>query len=509
MVHGGEIDAIALKDTLVPKYISAGEWADWWSKARTAAKRSPNLALTGRSPVVVKYHPQGLTLEQEMAPIAQAARTPLDHLAVLQLYVREARSRKTRPQAEFTGPILRAVAEQAAAFQKQRPADSLAAALAVSAAEAMGLRKPDLPLPSPQEILAGAANPAAVVAELAGAPVWPEALAALAAAPEAARRLEELLRLVPTSELDDVAARLTEAGAAEAAVRAAAEAAAAPLANLELFLWLWKGPSRPLAGIPSKVDLLGRLLKAMQEAESDWQIAQPQRKAILQRCRAALGASDRAAYRQAVSEMDEAVAGTVKRLIERTTGLAAALYEDLLAILRESFFRLFAKEKIAAWLDEGTIWTTEAALHRKQDELKELQEVKMLENARAIGAAAEHGDLSENSEWKFALEERDLLRARAAKMVDELNRARAIRHENVPTDSVGVGSKVTLQRLADGTELELSFLGPWDSNPDGGVFSYQTALALELMGKAVGETVNLKLDGKDGEYRIERLASAV
>jgi transcription elongation GreA/GreB family factor len=133
----------------------------------------------------------------------------------------------------------------------------------------------------------------------------------------------------------------------------------------------------------------------------------------------------------------------------------------------------------------------------------------MMANARAMSAAAEHGDLRENSEWKSALEERDILRARAVKLQEEIARARIIRPEEVPTDSVGIGSKVLLRRVADGRELEMSFLGAWDSDIDRGLYSYQTGVGQELMGKRVGDTIQIRFEGMEGEYRIDSLGSAL
>ncbi len=508
-MHNGQIDAAALKEMLVPRYIAAGEWSDWWSKARTAARRCPNLALEGRSPVVIKYHAGGLTLEQEMAGAVAAAKTPLDKLAVVQQYVREARDRKTSVDATFIAPVVSSLGEQARAFKANRPADALAAALAVDAAEALGLPRPAAAFPSPKEIIESCPHPAEVVAELAEAPVWKGALDALETRSDAADQLEALLRLVPAGNLDDVAERLRKLGRDEAIATAAAEACAEPLHHLELFVWLWKGPAVPPANVPNKVDLLTRLLKAMLELEHDWSVPPSKRKAANQLFRSALSASDYASYKAALGAMDEGVAGTIKRLVERAGGLSHTVRGHMMDGLKEHFFGLFAKAKIDPWLDKGTIWTTQAALDRRSADLKEITEVKMPANAKAIGAAAAHGDLSENAEWKFALEERDMLRARAAKLQEELAMARVLHHEDVPADHVGIGSRVTLKRTSDGTAVELTFLGPWDSDLPKNIFSYQTQLAQDLMGKKAGDTVRLKLGESEDEYRIEAIASGL
>jgi transcription elongation GreA/GreB family factor len=509
MVHGGQIDSLALKDMLVPRHIPADKWSRWWSRARTAAKRCKNLNLEGRNPVTIVYHSGGLSLEAELAPAVVAARTPLEKLTLLQQYLREAKDRKLTINAEFTTPIVQALAQQASSFQLNRPADALAAAISIDFLSNLGIARPETNYPSAKDIIVSVAKAADAVAELAQTPLWHWGLDALTSRADLADQLEMLLRLVPAGYIDDVASRLVEAGRNEAIEKWTAKATSQPIEYVDMYIWIWRGPAVPPANMPGKVELLSRMLKAMIELEHDWNVPAAVRKSATQRLRAALSASDYASYRQAVTQMDEAVAGTIKRLIERTGGLSHTVHENMMSILRENFYSLFVKAKVAAWLDENVIWTTESAMLRREAELKDLTEVKMLANAKAIGAAAEHGDLSENSEWKFALEERDLLRARAAKIQDELAQAQVIRPDDISTDAVGIGSKVIFKRLQDSAEIEMSFLGPWDSDLENNIYSYKTPLGQDLMGRRVGDEVTLKIDNKEEVYRIERLAAAI
>lgn len=506
---GGRIDANTLRDKLVPAYLTKDQWSTWWSKARNAAKRHEQLSLEGR-PIVVSYHPAGRTLEEEMAALAAAATMPLERLDVLRRYAREVQSRKLQVDHAFAQPIMNSLAEQAETFRKRSPGDALGASLAIALAQGMGLPAPQREFPTPEAILAAAADPALAVRELTDATLWPAALDALAARPDAANYLTDLMRTAPSERLDEVAARLSRVAGEPAVAQAISEAAAQPLARLELNLWLWAGPKNPPAGAPGKVEMLRRLLDLLRQLEKDHDLDRESLKQIRQRIRSAFSASNYASYRAAVAQMDEAVAATIKTLIALVEdGLAEAVRDNLQSILSENFYALFAKAKILPWLDEGAIWTTEVALRRRQAELTHLMDVKMLENARAIGAAAEHGDLSENSEWRFAIEERDLLRAQAAVMQDEIGRARIIRPYEVPTDFVGVGSRVRLIRVDNGQQFTLDLLGPWESDPARYVFNYRTPLALTLLGRAPGEVVTLKLGGDESEYRIEAIESAL
>ena len=74
---------------------------------------------------------------------------------------------------------------------------------------------------------------------------------------------------------------------------------------------------------------------------------------------------------------------------------------------------------------------------------------------------------------------------------------------------VGIGSRVRLRRVADDREVTVTFLGPWDTDLANRTYSYQTQLAKEFLGKGVGDTGSLKIEGLEGEYRIEGLACGV
>ncbi|MBI5723489.1 MAG: GreA/GreB family elongation factor [Planctomycetes bacterium] len=509
--HGGKIDANALKERLVPEYIEGEKWSGWWGRARTAAKRCPNLVLEGKNPIVVVYHAGGLTLEDEMSAAVHEARTPLSKLAVLEQYVRQLRDRKLTMNQGFVGQIMSGLAGQASGFAANRPSDALAAGLAIAKAQGLGCPAPSAAFPKPADVLAGTAMPAEAVAQIDEPSLWPAALEALAARPDAAEQFTRLMYLAPAEHLDAVTGWLAGAGRQREINQAAAGSLADPLKHTELCVWLWKTPAVKVESAPSRVQLLARLLNAIQEIEHDWQIKPPVRKAFLQRLRHALAAGDYAGYRQAISEMDEHVAATIKRLVERCEeGLAESVHDDMVKALRQAFPQLFyARTKLPPWLDASAIWTSRAALDRRHAELKDLVEIKMPANAKAIGDAAAHGDLSENSEWKFALEERDLLRARVAKMQDELARARVFHPDDVPADSVAIGSRVTLKRRGDGSQLVMTFLGPWESDVEKRIYSYQTQLAQELMGKAVGDAVSMKIDGVEAVYEIAAVGPGV
>jgi transcription elongation GreA/GreB family factor len=510
LAAGGQTTSDRIKDELVDKYIASKDWSKWWSRARSAAKKTDLISIEGRSPVEITYHPHGRTLEEELAADARKARTPAARLEVLLTYARGLEAREEEPNDEFAAPLISVLSEDAHRLAPRHPEEALLAAIGLNALADRGLPVEETP-PSADDILGLAKKPAEAVAAQAGNDeLFPPALEALARREDAVDQLARLMTLVPAERLDAVADALTEAGAADRIDQAISAAWSEPADGVEILLWLWnEGDKAPPEAAGEKVELLFRLLKAMEDIAADMEADRKQVKETNQRIRAALSARSYGSYRQAMETMDEALADVARNRITRSAGLSRAKRDDMLSILREIHFKLFIEQRAEAWEDEDVVWTSRPALERRQAEHKELTEVTMLENARAIGTAAEHGDLSENSEWKFAMEEREMLQARAKKMQDELAKARVLEPGSVRTDHITVGSRARLVRDADGHQLTLTFLGPWESDVENFVYSYKTQLAQDLMGRKIGDSVEIKLDGHEGTYRVEALESGV
>ena len=506
--RGGQIDATALKDLLVGGHLEAAKWSGWWNRARTAVRKSDTLSIEGRSPIVVRYHPGGRSLEDRLGAAVADARRPLDYHAILQEYLRELKVRGGQADPAFVQPILRMLAHLGQSLAAREPEQALAAALVLEAAQASPLPAPPTDYVALAAALERSRDPAGEIAQLVEPSLWPLAFEALAARENAADEFEKLLRLLPASQLDEIARRLRAIGRADAVDRAAAEAVSDARGNLQICLWLWHDPAEPPAAAPSKLDLLSRLLAAMQDLGRDPDADRDVRRTAFQQIRSALAAGGCKAFLDAVGQMDRGVAATIKRRIERSPGMSPSTQDALMAVLRENFYELFIQQKVDPWLDETVLWTTEASLHRQEAVLTELVEITLPANSRAIGAAAERGDLSENSEWQYAVEEQRRLNARVAQLRDDLTRARIIRADDIPDDQVSVGSHVVL-RGSDGREVELTILGPWESDVEKRIYNYKTPLAQSLLGADVGVQVTLKLTGTEDEYVIERISPGV
>ncbi|MCY2926411.1 MAG: GreA/GreB family elongation factor, partial [Planctomycetota bacterium] len=498
--RGKPLTADQIKDVLVPRHVPADAWSKWWSRARTAAKRCSNLSIEGRSPVMVSYHPGGRTLEAEMQSAVEAAKVPLETLGVIRQYARELGVRRQAANTDFLGPILAGLAAQADTYRTRRPADALVAAMALEEAARLGLPTITKLKVTSAAIVSDMDRPAQRIAMLTDAALRARAIEGLAARPDAPEHLLKLMRMLSAAELDDVAGRLRAAGQADTVATVVTEALADPAEHIQVCIWLWRGPAEKPAGAPDRLDTLTRLLKAAQDLANDHEVARETRREAFEQIRWALTADDCRAFREVVKSVNEAVAATLKRRVERNPGLTDVNREKMLAVLREEYFSLFLKGKVDPWADENILWATEGAIARRREELKHLLEIELPENSRAIGVAAAKGDLSENSEWQFAVEEQRRLNSRVSGLQNELNIARALTVHDVPATSVGIGSRVTLD--APQGRVDVTILGPWESDAPNRVYSYQTPVALAMLGHNIGDLVTVKLDGEDCQCTI-------
>ncbi|MHC5108774.1 MAG: GreA/GreB family elongation factor, partial [Planctomycetota bacterium] len=315
----------------------------------------------------------------------------------------------------------------------------------------------------------------------------------------------QLLPMFPLSGCERESRNLAKAGRSD--FEAGVETVFAnPVACYEALLWLWNGPDLG-EEFPQKplVTTLSRLLRMLDEVRRSDQMDRELVKRIAVRARTVIAARKYERFNSCLDQIETPMASALKTQINRLDNLGRAVREDLLKLMREKFPNLEVKPETPAWEREDVLFVTQAGYMRKQDEVEHHVNVKMKENARAIGAAAEHGDLSENSEYKFALEERDLLRARLAQMNGEMAIAQVLDPEQVPTDYVGIGTRVEFKRVTDGESYTMTLVGPWESDPDAGKFNYRAPLAQKVLGANVGEVVEFEHGNAEGQYEIVAL----
>jgi len=147
------------------------------------------------------------------------------------------------------------------------------------------------------------------------------------------------------------------------------------------------------------------------------------------------------------------------------------------------------------------------SLERRRLEYQELVEKKIPANSKEIAIARSYGDLRENHEYKAAKEMQKILMRQKEDLEAALNRARGQDFANAKTDVVGPGTIVVATDLANNQAETFTILGAWDSDPDAGVISYLTPVAMALLNRKVGDEVEFELHGSKRRHRIESIAA--
>ncbi len=134
------------------------------------------------------------------------------------------------------------------------------------------------------------------------------------------------------------------------------------------------------------------------------------------------------------------------------------------------------------------IYVTKEGLAKLKAELAELNDVKRPEVARRIKEAREMGDISENSEYDAAKQEQSYIEGRISELEEFLKNAE-ISKDNGKRDIIGVGAMVKIR--VDSQEIEYHIVGAPEANPLEKKISHESPLGAALVGKKVGDKIEV------------------
>jgi len=145
---------------------------------------------------------------------------------------------------------------------------------------------------------------------------------------------------------------------------------------------------------------------------------------------------------------------------------------------------------------------TAAGFAALEAELKHRQQVERPRIVEAISEARSHGDLSENAEYHAAKESQSLNEGRIAELEDKIARADVIDVSKLSGDRVKFGATLTL--IDEDTEEEKRYQIVGDSEADvkSGRISISSPISRALIGKKVGDTVEVNTPGGGKSYEI-------
>jgi transcription elongation factor GreA len=143
--------------------------------------------------------------------------------------------------------------------------------------------------------------------------------------------------------------------------------------------------------------------------------------------------------------------------------------------------------------------------HRKlSDQVRQLKTVERPEIVQAIEDARAHGDLSENAEYHAAKERQGQVEAMIADIDDQLSRAMVIDPTTLSGDKVVFGATVTLLD-EDEKKVRYQLVGQVEADAKDGKISYNSPLGRALIGRQVGEEVEVSTPSGDRYYEIKKI----
>jgi transcription elongation GreA/GreB family factor len=146
------------------------------------------------------------------------------------------------------------------------------------------------------------------------------------------------------------------------------------------------------------------------------------------------------------------------------------------------------------------------SLEKRQAELDDIVRNRIPQNTRDIAVARSYGDLRENFEYKSAKQMQAVLMRRKRELEGELARARGSDFKGIPAEQVGIGTIVTLV-ADDGTRVDWTVLGAWDSDPEQHRLSYLSEFGAALVGLEPGAEVTARdpLSDEQKHFKVESI----
>ena len=151
-------------------------------------------------------------------------------------------------------------------------------------------------------------------------------------------------------------------------------------------------------------------------------------------------------------------------------------------------------------------YMTEEGLARLKKELDQLTSIERPAISQQIAEARDKGDLSENAEYDAAKEAQGLLEMRIARMEDMVAKARIIDESKIDTSHVQILNKVKIKNIKNSQQVEYMLVSESEADIKSGKISVATPIAKGLLGKEVGDVVEIKVPSGVMSFEIMEIS---
>ena len=139
------------------------------------------------------------------------------------------------------------------------------------------------------------------------------------------------------------------------------------------------------------------------------------------------------------------------------------------------------------------VYMTEEGYKKMMEEINYLESVKRPENSRQIAEARDKGDLSENAEYDAAKEAQGLLEMKISQLKDKVANARIIDDSKLNTHTVQILNRVKIRNTKNNMTMEYTIVTESEANLKEGKIASSTPIAQGLLGKKIGDIVEIKV----------------
>lgn len=151
---------------------------------------------------------------------------------------------------------------------------------------------------------------------------------------------------------------------------------------------------------------------------------------------------------------------------------------------------------------DNLIVLTAEGYARIEKDLERLRTVDRRQVADRIRDSKQFGEFAENAEYEDAKMEQAFVEGRIQDLKRILQIAQILQEADIPTDVVGLGSIVTVREVGTKEDWEFRLVGSVESDPDSDRISDESPVGQSLLGKKVGDTVNVRIPDGHIKYKV-------
>ena len=152
------------------------------------------------------------------------------------------------------------------------------------------------------------------------------------------------------------------------------------------------------------------------------------------------------------------------------------------------------------------VYMTEEGYKKMMEEINYLESVKRPEISRQIAEARDKGDLSENAEYDAAKEAQGLLEMKISQLKDKVANARIIDDSKLNTHTVQLLNRVKIRNTQNNMTMEYTIVTESEANLKEGKIASSTPIAQGLLGKKIGDIVEIKVPSGTMTFEIVNIS---